>query len=60
MSRQYSAARANEFRFPLAGEWFLSGGIPEAYYAYNNGRNPYHILRPLLKLPVEHPHYKPT
>lgn len=50
----------HEFRCPCAGEWYLSGAIPEAYYAYTDRVVLYHILRPLPKLPAEHPHYKPT
>lgn len=29
----YHAVATGEFRAPQAGEWFLFGAIPEAYYA---------------------------
>lgn len=33
-----------EFRPPKKGEWFLSGAIPQAYYAPNNLTTSYQIL----------------
>jgi hypothetical protein len=34
-----------EFRKPRAGEWYLSGGIPEVYRANENLSWKYHILK---------------
>ena len=51
-----------EFRAPKAGEWFLSGAIPEAYYAPNALTTSYHILKIvrvkelLLVVPTERHH----
>jgi hypothetical protein len=39
------AARTGQFRCPRAGEWFLSGALPEAYKAENDLSTAYHILR---------------
>lgn len=36
-----------EFRFPRAGEWFLSGAIVEAYYARTTITTEYHIAAPI-------------
>lgn len=44
-----------EFRSPLAGEWYLSGAIPEAYQAPNDLNDlstAYHILKPLPGKPL--------
>jgi len=30
------AIKINEFRAPKAGEWYISGAIPEAYIAHSN------------------------
>lgn len=38
-------AKTGEFREPRKGEWFLSGSIPEAYYAPNDLGTKYHILK---------------
>lgn len=46
--------KTGEFRAPRSGEWYLSGAIPEAYYARVNFANfievgnlcQYHILEP--------------
>jgi len=37
--------KAGEFRPPLAGEWFLSGAIIEAYRTRNNFTTPKQIAR---------------
>lgn len=34
--RQIMAVATNQFRTPKAGEWYLSGAIPEAYRAPND------------------------
>jgi hypothetical protein len=34
-----------EFRAPKAGEWFLSGAIPEGYRATNDLSGEYYILK---------------
>ena len=39
------AIQANEHRKPQAGEWYLSGAIPEAYRAPNDLSTVYHIAR---------------
>lgn len=39
------AVKTGEKRNPKAGEWFLSGAIPEAYKAHNDLDTEYHILR---------------
>ena len=39
------AVKTGEFREPRKGEWFLSGAIPEAYYALNDLGTKYHILK---------------
>lgn len=36
----------NEFRPPLAGEVYLSGAIPEPWYAAHDLKTSYRILRP--------------
>ena len=43
--RRLMGAKTGEFRAPRAGEWFLSGAIPEGYRAGNNLSGKYHILR---------------
>jgi hypothetical protein len=37
--------RTGEFREPRAGEWYLSGAIPEAWRAPNALSTKFHILR---------------
>jgi len=39
----------NEFRCPKAGEWFISGAIPNAYYAQNDISSEYLIAIPTDK-----------
>jgi hypothetical protein len=39
-----------EFREPRAGEWYLSGAIPQAWRAPNALNTKYHILRPIPRL----------
>jgi hypothetical protein len=39
------AVKTGEFRPPRAGEWFLSGAVPEGYETKNDLSTPYHILR---------------
>ena len=36
--------KTGEFREPLAGDYFLSGAIPEAYLAEHDIGTKYHIL----------------
>lgn len=43
--RNYRFIKAGEYRAPKKGEWYLSGAIPCAYYAHNDLRSNYHILR---------------
>lgn len=40
-----AAVKIREKRAPKAGEWFLSGAIPEAYKAHNDLDTEFHILR---------------
>jgi len=37
--------RTGEYRNPKAGEWFLSGAIPEAYHTLCDLNTKYHILK---------------
>jgi hypothetical protein len=39
------AVKTGEFRPPKAGEWYLSGAIPEAYRAPNNLSTSFYIVR---------------
>jgi len=39
------AIKSGEFREPKKGEWFISGAIPEAYYAPNDLTQKYHIAK---------------
>lgn len=39
------AILTGEFRTPKAGEWFISGAIPEAYYAQNDLTTAYQIAK---------------
>lgn len=43
--RSLMAMKTGEFRQPRAGEWFLSGAIPQGYRATNDMAGEYHILR---------------
>jgi hypothetical protein len=43
--RSLKAMKTGEFRQPRAGEWFLSGAIPQGYRAINDMAGEYHILR---------------
>lgn len=36
-----------EYRQPLAGEWYISGAIPEVYKATHDLNTPFHIARPI-------------
>lgn len=45
-----------EHRPPKAGEWYLSGAIPEAWRAPNDLTTPYHILRPATPTEATCPH----
>jgi hypothetical protein len=38
------AIKTGEFRQPRAGEWYLSGAIPEAYRAFTNFTREFHIV----------------
>ena len=41
--------KVGEWRVPRIGEWFLSGAVPQAYYARNDlGTMRYQILRPVI------------
>jgi len=42
-----------EFRAPKRGEYFISGAVPEAYYAPNDLTTPYQIARPATTPPRE-------
>ena len=42
---KHRGQRTGEFRPPKKGEWFLSGAIPEAYFAPNDLTVSYFILR---------------
>lgn len=44
-TRRLMGVETGEFRAPRAGEWFLSGAIPEGYRANNDLDGKYHILR---------------
>ena len=46
--RFIKAELVGEFRAPRAGEWYLSGTIPEAYRAPNDLSAEYHIMRLVL------------
>jgi hypothetical protein len=46
---QIVAIRTGEFRPPKKGEWYLSGAIPEAYRAYSNLGNKFHIVKLVKK-----------
>jgi hypothetical protein len=41
------AIKINEFRAPKAGEWYISGAIPEAYVAHSDydPKNKYAIVK---------------
>jgi hypothetical protein len=41
----FRAIRTGEMRPPKAGEWYLSGAIPEAYRTKHDLTSNYHILR---------------
>ncbi len=41
----YRAIKTWEFRCPKKWEYFLSGAIPQAYMAYSDMTNEYHIAR---------------
>ena len=40
-----AAVKTGEFRSPKAGEWYLSGAIPQAYKAKNDLSTPFLILK---------------
>ena len=42
---RFCATPTGEFRAPSKGEWYLSGAIVEAYQAYSDYAQPYHIAR---------------
>lgn len=48
IAKNIKAIRTGEFREPKAGEWYLSGAIPEAYRAPNDLTSKYHILKLVL------------
>ena len=50
------AQRNGEFRPPRAGEWYISGAIPEAYYAHRDLTTPYHIAR-LVRIQTRTTHH---
>jgi hypothetical protein len=50
-------AKIGEFRKPKAGEFFLSGAIPEVYDALHDLSTDYHIMREVEELP-HNPVYK--
>ena len=41
----HMAVLTGEYRPPRAGEWYVSGAIPEAYRMPNDGTMPHHIAR---------------
>jgi hypothetical protein len=43
--RDYMAERTGEYRPPRAGEWYVSGAIPEGYRAPNDLTMPHAIAR---------------
>lgn len=47
------AVRTSQYRSPKAGEWYLSGAIPEAYRANKDLKDSYYICRLVLVEPVE-------
>lgn len=42
---QYRVAPTGEFRPPKAGEWYISGAIPEGYFTRNGLTQAHHIGR---------------
>ena len=48
------AIRIGEFRKPLKGEWYLSGGPPSAWLAPNDLGTEFHILRLVKVKRVSH------
>ena len=42
--RRFWTRATGEFRRPRAGEFFVSGAVPEAYLAFNDLDSEYHIV----------------
>lgn len=51
--KNIKAKMTGEFREPKAGEWFLSGGIVEAYFARHNLKAKYHIAKLVKTIMIE-------
>lgn len=46
------------YRAPKAGEWYVSGAIPQGYRAPNDLSAEYHIVRPTFKAVLKSVHVK--